>query len=85
MKWKVREDKERGSCRDCNLLIYNIMVQCLQYDGFVGIEKMKENLAHHNCESFIPIAKSLFTLQELESFEKAVQQSENLGKMYDEL
>lgn len=32
-----------------------------------------------------PKVESLFTLKELDSFEKAVQQSENLGKMYDEL
>ena len=54
----MSKQREKGSCRDCNLSINLNYLRCLQYDGFIGIEKMKENLARHNCESFIEVRKN---------------------------
>jgi len=52
----MSNEKLKGNCRECN---YNITLEghiaCLMQEGYVGIEKIKDNMSHHNCDDFKPL------------------------------
>lgn len=39
------------TCRECNFYLPKIS-RCLQYSGFIGINKVKKSLSFGGCESF---------------------------------
>lgn len=43
-------------CRNCNFMyVERAGMRCLMAEGFVMVEKMKNNLSYDNCKDFIQI------------------------------